>query len=104
MAIQKHDLQVLDSPTSPTFTDRVIIGQQLGVANAAGGGAGLSVTTVVTFPEPLPANYTVFTQSYQDCTTYVTAKTTFGFSVVQTPRLAANTLAAGTFDVLVIAA
>jgi hypothetical protein len=33
----------------------------------------------------------------------VTSKTLTGFSVVLNPRLAANTLAAGTFDVLIVA-
>lgn len=103
MAIDKHTVAVLDSPTVAAFTDRVFLGQQLAVTNAAGGSAGATVTTVVTFPEPLPPAYSVFIQSYQDCTAYVTTKTVFGFSVVQTPRLAANTLAAGTFDVMVVA-
>ena len=104
MALNKHTVAVLDSPTVPSFTDRMIVGQQLAVANAAGAGPGTSVTTVVTFPEELPPAYSVFIQSYQDCTAFVTLKTVFGFSVTQTPRLAANALAAGTFDVLVVAA
>jgi hypothetical protein len=100
MAVVKHSTAVLDG-SNGTFTDRTIIGLQLAVANASGG-AGVAVTTVVTFPEPLPPTYTVVIQAYQDCTSYVTTKTTFGFSVVLTPRLAANSLASGTFDVMIV--
>lgn len=104
MAIQKHTVAVLDG-SSAGFTDRVVLGQQLAVANAAGGGAGASVTTAITFADPLPStNYTVLCQMSQDATWYITGKTTTGFNVVMNPRLAANTLASGNFDVTVLAA
>lgn len=103
MAIAKHRASVLDSPTAAQFTDKLLFAQQLSVANVIGGGAGQNVATVVTFPEALPAGYQVLVGTNQDCVAYVTARTTFGFTVNLTPRLAANTLAAGTFDVLVIA-
>ncbi len=101
MANEKHTQMVLDG-SSATFTDRTILGVQANVANAVGGGAGAAVTTAVTFSEQLPANYAVFVTPNQDATAYVTSKTSTGFNVVLEPRLAANTLAAGTFDVLVI--
>jgi hypothetical protein len=101
MALDKHRTQVLDSPTVPVFTDRSIVGQQLSVANAAGAAAA-AVSTVVTFPEPLPPAYQVIVSPTQDATWYVTTRTLYGFTVVLTPRLAANALAAGTFDVLVV--
>jgi hypothetical protein len=103
MAVQKHDVQVLDSPTASAFTDRVIVGQQLGVANA-GGGAGVTVSTVVTFLEPLPPSYTVLIGSGQGVGWFVSAKTMFGFTVNLVPFAAGVSVASGTFDVTVIAA
>jgi hypothetical protein len=99
--LQKHTVAQLDG-SSQAFTDRLIVGVQIGLANLAGGGAGQSVTTAVTFAEPLPPSYTVLVQPNQDATAYVSGKTANGFNVVLTPRLAANTLAASTFDVVVL--
>lgn len=48
-------------------------------------------------------NYTVQVTPNQDATAYVTNKKPDRFDVVLTSRLAANTLAAGTFDVTVLA-
>jgi hypothetical protein len=103
MAIHKHTVSVLD-PSTGGDSRAVIMAQRIGVANVIGGGAGLSVVTPVAFPEGLPANYQVFVTASQDAVGFVTAKTAAGFSVTLFPRLAANTLAAGTFDVLIIAA
>lgn len=102
MPVVKHSVSVMDSPTSSAFQDRIIVGQQLNVTNLIGGGAGQTVTTTVTFPHPLPASYQVMVSPKQDCAWYVNNRTTFGFDVVLNPRLAANTLAAGTFDLLLI--
>ena len=102
MAIDKRVLAVLDG-SGGIYTDRVILGVQIGLANAAGGSAGATVTTAVTLAELLPATYTVLVQPNQDATAYVSSKTASGFNVVLNPRLAANTLASGTFDVVVIA-
>lgn len=79
---------------------QITIGSFPGIANAAGSGAGAAVTTAVSVAG-LPANYSVTVNPGQDATWYVTGKTTTGFNVVLNPRLAANTLAAGTFDVVV---
>jgi hypothetical protein len=104
MAINKHTVAVLDGTVGSPFTDRLQIGQILGVANLIGGGAGQVVTTAVTFAEPLPPNYQVIVTASQDATAWVSGKTALGFNVNLEPRLAANTLAAGTFDLLIIAA
>lgn len=101
MAIVKHDIAVLDG-SNPMFTDRAIVGVMTGVANASGT-AGATVATVVTFLEPLPAGYVAMVQPNQDAVAYISARTTNGFTVNLTPRLAANALAAGTFDLLVMA-
>ncbi|WP_413444137.1 hypothetical protein [Herbaspirillum frisingense] len=71
-------------------------------ANAAGGSAGASVSTTITGLAGLPAKYSVLVNPGQDASWYVTNKTSTGFTVVMTPNAAANTLAAGTFDAVVI--
>ena len=102
MAIDIHTVSLLPG-TTLARTDRLILGALSGVASAAGGSAGAAVTVPVSFPGSLPANYAVIVTASQDATAYVTAKTASGFSVVLSPRLAANTLAAGTFDTVVLA-
>lgn len=98
-----HTVEAVGSLDQLAQQDRLMVGLKKSVINAAGGGAGTAVTTAVAFAEPLPANYEVFVSPNQDATWYVTSKTSLGFNVVLTPRLAATTLAAGTFDVLVVA-
>ena len=78
-----------------------------GVANAAGGGEGAAVTTAITFEDQygngtLPAEYSVIATPNQACMVSVTNKTASGFDVVLTP-LAGATLAAGEFDLIVMA-
>ena len=84
------------------FNDRVVLGSLIGVANAAGGGAGAAVTVAVTGLK-LPAKYAVAVNPGQDATWFVSAKTATGFTVTLNPRLAANTLAAGTIDIVITA-
>jgi hypothetical protein len=96
MPFSIHDIDLVDGST-PTMQDRLIGGLQLAVANVAGSG---SVTTAVSFPAgSLPANYAVFVDTGQAVTAYVTGKTSSGFNVV----LAATAVAAGTFNVLIVA-
>lgn len=104
MSIMNHTIQVLDPQGNPDFLDRIILGQKIAVANGVGGGAGASVAVAVTFLEGLPQNYQVLCTMSQDATYWITAKTSTGFTVNLSPRLAANTLAAGSFDLLVIGA
>ena len=101
MNTERHTIESPDG-APPAASDRVVLGLLVGVANAAGGGAGASVTTAVAIAN-LPASYSVQVTTNQDAVAYVTSKTQAGFNVVMNPRLAANTLAAGTFDVLVTA-
>ena len=79
--------------------------------NNAGGGAGQSVTIsmATTFQDQygngvLPSNgqYCVSVTPNQSATACVTGKTQSGFSVVLTPVPTTATLAAGTFDVLIL--
>lgn len=104
MSSQIHSIESPDG-AQPARQDRVVIGTLPGNANAAGGGAGAAVTTTVQLPTSanLPANYSVLVNPGQDATWYVSNKTFDSFQVTLTPRLAANTLAAGTFDAVIIA-
>lgn len=98
MPFAVHTVEVPDGGIINNF-DRVIIGGQIGIANAAGGGAGESVTAAVTFPS-LPPNYAVLVSPSQACAWSITDKTWTGFNVTLTPL--SGTLAAGTFDVIVV--
>lgn len=80
---------------------RLLVGVLPGLANSAGGGAGASVNVVVSGLKNLPSKYAVVVNPGQDATWYVTSKTSTGFTVVLTPRLAANTLASGSIDVTI---
>jgi hypothetical protein len=105
MSLIQHSIAVPDG-AQPSGLDRTIIGVITGVANAAGGSAGAAVTTTVTLPASanLPANYAVLVNPGQDATAFVpsNSKTSNSFNVTLTPRLAANTLAAGAFDVVIV--
>lgn len=100
MSLDLHTISLIDG-AQPVRKDRIFFGIYPAVANAAGGGAGQAVTTAVALK--LPPSYCVVVQPTQDVTWYITGKTAAGFNVVMTPRLAATTLAAGTFDVLIYA-
>jgi hypothetical protein len=58
----------------------------------------LSAATLTNGTSP----YAVMVSPNQDATAYISAKAGNGFSVTLLPRLAANTLAVGTFDLFVI--
>ena len=94
MAVNKHEVAVLDGPNQAgVFTDRVMAGQQLGIA-----ASGTNPAIVVTFTEPLPPSYTVLvSQSAGGLPWFVNNKTTFGFTV----NLVGT--ASGTIDVTVLA-
>jgi hypothetical protein len=97
------DLHTIESPDGSALAnyDRIVIGAQSGVANIAGSGAGASATTAVSFGA-LPPNYSVSISASQACFVAITDKTSTGFNVVQTPTLGSVTLAAGTFDAVVV--
>jgi hypothetical protein len=103
MAQDIHTLEVVNGSNN-VRTDRLIVGVQTGIANAAGGGAGTAVTTAVTFDKELPASYAVFVtvDNTVSASVSITGKTSSGFNVVLTPNPSTATLAAGTFDVLVV--
>jgi len=96
-----HTLAVDDSSDPLAMPDRVLYIKKT-VANVIGGGAGSSVVTAVAIAG-LPAAYNVVVTPNQDAVAFVSGKTQAGFNVTLFPRLAANTLAVGTFDLVVTA-
>lgn len=97
-----HTLEVQDG-SNLANSDRLLVSLKMAVANLIGGGAGQVVTVAVTFPQPMPANYAVFADPGQDAVCFVTARTSLGFTLNINPRLAANTLAVGTTNILILA-
>lgn len=102
MGLPIHTIEFAAGSDAPNKGDRVIFAKKLGVSNAAGSGAGATVTVAVT-GLTLPAEYSVHVSPNQDATWFVTNKSTTGFTVNLNPRLAANTLAAGTIDLAIFA-
>ena len=102
MSRDVHPIDLVDG-TQLARMDRVIVAAKFGLANVAGAAAGDAVTVDVAFVGQLPDLYGVFVNPGQDATWFVNAKTNAGFTVTLNPRLAANQLAAGTIDVLVLA-
>ncbi len=102
MSIDLHTVAITGGSTLQ-WTDRLVVGLQKSLANAAGS-AGAAVTTAVAFvANSLPPAYSVFIEvSQPGVFASVSNKTANGFSVVLTP-LAGQPVAAGNFSVLVIA-
>lgn len=84
----------------PGWTDHLKVGLIKGLAYGVGGSAGAAVS--VNVAGSFPANYSVFPSVGADLVVNITAKTPAGFTVNIEPRLAANTIAAGTLDLFVI--
>jgi len=99
--LDQHTIEIPDDAL-PARQDRTTIGSIPGVANVAGGSAGAAVVTAVAMKN-LPESYSVLVNPGQDATWFVSGKTNSGFNVTLNPRLSTNTLAAGSFDVVVIA-
>ena len=87
---------------SMTVTDSAA-GTGASIATVTLGGNGNPIFVPIAFD--LPATYCVQVEPSMNCTTYVpyASKTNLGFSVALNPPTAATTLAAGTFDLVVIA-
>lgn len=99
MSFDVHTVAVVPG-TNLNANDRLHVGLLQGVANLVGGSAGAAVAVAVTGLK-LPSKYTVVVSPSQDSTWYITAKTATGFTVNLLPRLASETLAAGTFDLAI---
>lgn len=94
MPLELHTLEMTANPPSGML-DRVMLGTMT-VSNVSG---STSVATSVTWPNTLPATYSVHVTPSQNAGVAVSAKTSTGFTVT----LYATSVSAGTFDVTVIA-
>ncbi len=97
-----HSISVADASDPLSSADRLEMVLKKAVAYGAGSGAGASVAVAVSGLR-LPASYAVFVGSSADATAYVTNQTNSGFTLNVSPRLAANTLAAGSMSLLILA-
>lgn len=98
MSLDLHTVSVI-SGSDLAQTDRLRL-SMLAVAYGVGGSAGAAVTVAVAGEfGPL---YKVVGGAHADAIWYTTAETATGFNLVVSPRLAANTLAAGTVDLLIV--
>jgi hypothetical protein len=91
--------------TTGNFLNRITgnVWAAYGVANSAGS-AGATVTVAVTVQDgvlPASGQYFVDYDLPADYTVFTTGKTATGFTVSLQPRLAANSVAAGTFNLQV---
>jgi hypothetical protein len=96
--IDKHSVMVLDPAAGTDFYDRVIVGQKVSLAGPTGAG---TQTLAVTFTDGLPQFYSVFVEANIQMQTWVTAKTSTGFTVNCNNG---GTIPANTLDILVVAA
>lgn len=100
MTFPVHTVQVKKG-SDLSRVDQIDLYLKKQIANAAGSSAGAAVAVAVA--APLPAKYAVFVSPSQDATWWITNRTQAGFTINLAPRLAANTLAAGTLDLMVLA-
>lgn len=100
MSLDVHTISFESGSAAPARQDRLSIINLYAQANGSGA-AGATVTVPVSLPaSKLPAGgaYFVDYDFAADYTVFTTAKTTTGFTVNIQPRLAANSVAAGTFN------
>jgi hypothetical protein len=103
MGIDVHTIEQIGNTSNFARTDRIFLAAFPQTANAAGSGAGASVTTAFSGLQ-LPASYNVVVSGFsQNCFATVTNRSHAGFSVVLTPSASGVTLASGTFDCLIVA-
>ena len=96
MSMTKHVIQVLDPEVGTDFLDRTILAQKVNLAY----GTGTNPTVAVSFTEGLPQAYGVFANASSGTGVLVSAKTSSGFTLT----IVGTSIAAGTVDVLVVAA
>lgn len=101
MAIIVHTVEVKDGGDGLANQDRLTV-LPMTVANGAGG-AGATVTVAVAFSDPVPLPYKVFFDAGQGVLCFATEKNVMGFTLNINPRLAADSVAAGSVSMMVVA-
>ena len=96
-----HNIGVIGG-SGPSLSDQIIIAK-LQVTVAADSTPGEANVTAVAFSESIPTPYNVIVTGPEDTTHWVADKTAAGFNLHVSPRLAANQIAGGAYDVTVIA-
>lgn len=99
MGIAYHTIYTPDGAGTNLF-DRVVVGSVTAVYPAAT--AGATSTIAVTWGEPIPTPYAALISPIEDCTYFVSARTTVGCVLNVLPRLAANTLAGGSVELFIL--
>ena len=100
MGIPYHTIMANDG-LALNNANRVFLGSITATYTAAGAGAA-TTPVVLTWTEPVPTPFSVFMSPIEDCTWFITAKTTLGCTLNVLPRLAANSLAGGVVQLLII--
>jgi hypothetical protein len=106
--VDSHAPQVLAATGvgGPTFNGQNLVNCFFlyDIANASGS-TGVDVSTTVVWPNstqlPSTGNYFVDVETSQDCAANITSKSNTGFTVTLVPKTANNSIAAGTFNVMV---
>jgi hypothetical protein len=99
VGVAYHTLYTPDG-AGVNLADRIVIGSV--TVTYASGSAGAAVTTAVSWAGRIPTPYTLLMSCVEDCTYYATSRTYTSLSLVVAPRLAANSLAGGTVELLFI--
>jgi hypothetical protein len=103
MGIDVRVVEQIGNTSNFARTDRIFLAAFPQTTNPAGAGAGDSVTVAFSAAD-LPATYSVVvTGLSQEAFVTVTGRSHTGFNVVLSPTGTDVTLAAGTFDCLVLA-
>lgn len=100
MGIAYHNLYAADG-TTLNVADRAYFGT-VSVTYAAAVAGAATVPVVVTWQEPIPMPYFVALSPIEDCTWFITAKTTLGCTLNVQSRLLTTTLLGGTTEMLII--
>lgn len=100
MGIAYHTMYAPDG-TTPNLFDRLIVGN-LTAVYPAGVSTGAASTVAVTWGEPVVTPYTVLMSPVEDCTYFVTSKTTVGFTLNVNSRLATGTLTGASVEIFIL--
>lgn len=99
MGIAYHTSYAVDG-CGLNAANRVYLGSV--TATYAAAAPGVASTVAVTWTEPVPISYTALMSPTEDCTYFISAKTTVSLTLNVLPRLAANSLVGGTVEILII--
>jgi hypothetical protein len=99
MGIAYHNVYAPDGAALNLF-DRVTLGTVTVTYPAAT--AGASSTIVATWNEPIVTGYTALISPIEDCTYFISARTTTSCLLTVNARLATNTLSGGAVELLLI--